>query len=158
MEPIQHICSSLTLISPLPAFVMQHFALSANLERTSGWCTLKWTLKLTPDATCSHISGPPSLSFGLHLTFCLKMRCWVYRGRSGERKGREGASMKDLLLGGLSWCNTSTSRHHGNPASAPTYCGEKESVSVLVCTVLWEKKSPHVSRTNKNTQGCTFYM
>lgn len=74
---------------------------------------------------------------------CLEKLGWeVDRGekRRGEKeRGREKkvereSQWKDLLLGGLSWYNTSTSRRrHGNPASAPTYCGEKESVSVLVC-------------------------
>ena len=68
-------------------------------------------------------------------------------GRERKKKGERESQWKDLLLGGLSWYNTSTSRRrHGNPASAPTYCGEKESVSVLVChsTVLKKKKTKHI--------------
>lgn len=43
VKPIQHICSSLTLINPLSTFVMQHLALSAHLRTycMSGWYTLK---------------------------------------------------------------------------------------------------------------------
>ena len=36
VTPIQHICSSLALVNPLSAIVMQHFALSAHLEHMSG--------------------------------------------------------------------------------------------------------------------------
>lgn len=91
----------------------------------------------------------------LRLTFCLKRKKKRLRGNREEQdteergEGREGVSMKALLLRGLSWCNTSTSCRHGNPASAPTGCGEEEPVSVLVCysTVPWEKKSVSVQKT-----------
>lgn len=113
---------------------------------TPGFICSTWTyalmvyvgIKLMPNVKCIQISGLHSLVFDLCLTIYLKSRLRDNRGvqdaqKNGERKGREGVSMKDLLLGGLSWCNTSTSRHHGNPASAPTHCGEKYLVSVLVC-------------------------
>lgn len=101
-------------------------------KHMSRWDTL--ALKLTANVKCCRLFVFCPVLSALDL-LCGKRGGELIEGSRTQRgeTGREGVSMKDLLLGGLSWCNTSTSRHHGNPASAPTDCREKESVSVLVC-------------------------